>query len=712
MATVTGLTATEMNARRNEMIVDGEVVGDNLILERYDGTTIDAGNVRGPQGVPGGGGAVASVNGETGVVVLTADDVPDGADFHFVNDAEKLALATLTDIDDRLASASANGFGSVWLDDFAGADDDAKLADALSAIGADTYTRPIAFGTGERLLTDSINQPPDRTTFIGVPGPMSFGELGKPVGTRVRMDVAGPFINVTSPMYGLGVSNIDFYSTRSDTEFIRSTGAGVLWAFVGETLQFRGFYGVLGSAEYKCLMNFCRMHGNWQINGFHNTPIHVGGSDHEFFKDSLNIGSGGLGPDGGAGGQNYMMIFQGVANSHVGPIYLSCNNGWRGVSVGGTRTGNRGLFFHGMRSEGQNGSATSDGSLLYVNGGAVGFSQIVIAQGMTDPDLTGPENPDGVPDGGLIVIEGSDTQVAIDQMCVWHALGVSSDVPIVYVKKSSTPAVPLPVSPLVNISNVQMGGKSGTPTWTRIPVVKETGPGCVEADRTVEVVLPVIAEALTGAGNVTTEAVTSGTAITIDVPANIENGHVLVAAIHGRNNTAVYTTPPAGWTAVTPISDNTTAGVIRLYTHVVTDVTTEPADYTWSGGTSGRHVGMMFIVEGALTSSVVGVAGAVSGANIATDQMTPGSITTATINALLLCFVMGNTASGGAAIFSTTSGMALVGTAGTATGSAESGIAVFSEHRPSAGGTGTRTTQADRDIVSGLGYMISIKSAG
>ena len=34
----------------NASIVDGEVVGDNLILTKFDTTTIDAGNVRGPAG--------------------------------------------------------------------------------------------------------------------------------------------------------------------------------------------------------------------------------------------------------------------------------------------------------------------------------------------------------------------------------------------------------------------------------------------------------------------------------------------------------------------------------------------------------------------------------------------------------------------------------------------------------------------------------------
>lgn len=50
MATVTGLTAERMLQVEAQTVVDGEVVGDHLILTKHDGTTIDAGDVRGPQG--------------------------------------------------------------------------------------------------------------------------------------------------------------------------------------------------------------------------------------------------------------------------------------------------------------------------------------------------------------------------------------------------------------------------------------------------------------------------------------------------------------------------------------------------------------------------------------------------------------------------------------------------------------------------------------
>lgn len=48
--TVTGFTAARMKLIEDSAIIDGEIVGDNLILTRYDESTIDAGNVRGPMG--------------------------------------------------------------------------------------------------------------------------------------------------------------------------------------------------------------------------------------------------------------------------------------------------------------------------------------------------------------------------------------------------------------------------------------------------------------------------------------------------------------------------------------------------------------------------------------------------------------------------------------------------------------------------------------
>ena len=57
MTTVTGLTADRMLTIEGSSVVDGDVVGNNLVLTKFNGSTIDAGNVRGPQGPKGDTGA-------------------------------------------------------------------------------------------------------------------------------------------------------------------------------------------------------------------------------------------------------------------------------------------------------------------------------------------------------------------------------------------------------------------------------------------------------------------------------------------------------------------------------------------------------------------------------------------------------------------------------------------------------------------------------
>ena len=53
MGVATGYTADHMGLIEAACIVSGAVVGDHLILSRNDGTTVDAGNVRGSQGIQG-----------------------------------------------------------------------------------------------------------------------------------------------------------------------------------------------------------------------------------------------------------------------------------------------------------------------------------------------------------------------------------------------------------------------------------------------------------------------------------------------------------------------------------------------------------------------------------------------------------------------------------------------------------------------------------
>lgn len=71
MATVTGYTAARMKQIEDSAVVDGDVIGSNLILTQRNGVTINAGSVIGPQGIQG-------PPGPTSIVVCTSTTRPIG----------------------------------------------------------------------------------------------------------------------------------------------------------------------------------------------------------------------------------------------------------------------------------------------------------------------------------------------------------------------------------------------------------------------------------------------------------------------------------------------------------------------------------------------------------------------------------------------------------------------------------------------------------
>lgn len=75
MTTVTSYTAARMQEIEDSAIVDGNIVGSNLILSRHDGATIDAGSVVGPTGPAGPAGSLflgyaQTVVGQSGVTAV------------------------------------------------------------------------------------------------------------------------------------------------------------------------------------------------------------------------------------------------------------------------------------------------------------------------------------------------------------------------------------------------------------------------------------------------------------------------------------------------------------------------------------------------------------------------------------------------------------------------------------------------------------------
>lgn len=82
MTTITGLTAERMLEIEANSVVGGSISGNDLILTKHDGSTLDAGNVRGPAG---------PIGTPPRVTILPATPT-DGDEVHYVADATKGVL--------------------------------------------------------------------------------------------------------------------------------------------------------------------------------------------------------------------------------------------------------------------------------------------------------------------------------------------------------------------------------------------------------------------------------------------------------------------------------------------------------------------------------------------------------------------------------------------------------------------------------------------
>src|SRR3954466_8854787 len=123
MATITGLTAERMLEIEAASVVDGDVVGNDLILARKDGSIINAGNVRGPAGPTGPmGSALAVVTAQQLLDVGQAGQIRAGrvltpGDFTNMGLSAPLGLWNLSNLNDSSGNTrNLTNKGSVTFD--------------------------------------------------------------------------------------------------------------------------------------------------------------------------------------------------------------------------------------------------------------------------------------------------------------------------------------------------------------------------------------------------------------------------------------------------------------------------------------------------------------------------------------------------------------------------------------------------------------------
>jgi len=384
----------------------------------------------------------------------------------------------IIDVSDRadqaisLAQANASGGvpGVVQLDSFVGATDDAKLDAALSYAGAQTRIPAIQFSNRLTTLNTVGRIPFNGMKLIGPGGSAGPKNLelnsGKYVTHQVRLNVGNgtsSWFNGTGSIYDVYIGDLAFQGGGSVAQFWHQA-SGTLYACQFHALTHYNFKHVFGTPAAKALMTQVVFSGHWTCLNFWDTPFTIGGSDNNFWMSGY-INMGPSQSDQQVGGGKFQFSFDGVGKTNVGYMYVSCNNGWRGIRISGN-SGNALNFYGGMyegykpsgvQANGQ--SLRCDGSLIRVEGGGNAFFGPWIAFGMDKPDAN---------NHGLVEILGGDTAFYRPTF----ALGATPEsTPMVYASGGT-----------VTVRDAAPATLNST--WTQAPLVTAAG-GTIRSDDSV-----------------------------------------------------------------------------------------------------------------------------------------------------------------------------------------------------------------------------------
>lgn len=351
------------------------------------------------------------------------------------------------------SGAGVADFGSVALDSFAGANDDAKLTAALSAVGADTFPRTIqltnrsySFATAGRVPFESMR----------IAGPRGYSNPERNGGTsemacRLHLTGTGAWFASTAEVFSVSMSNLSFVGGSGAWVI----GGGSNWYCLSMRDIFAsGLRSVIGSISQKCLLTAASFTGDWEINNCYDLFFHGGGSDNVFWSDGILIDAA-VAYDGA--GQAHIWM-DGMDKSYVGPIYCTARGEWSAIRQTGQAFNSTGsnqgaMYYNGCRIEGMNPDTPTYGALVRVEGGIAIFHGCNFNFAMADPSNAGIGRTD------LGVIQHTGGQLIVDNCTYDRANGVSETVPFVYTNTSADCCV-------TKIMRSSRGG-----TWTGRPRV-------------------------------------------------------------------------------------------------------------------------------------------------------------------------------------------------------------------------------------------------
>jgi hypothetical protein len=239
--------------------------------------------------------------------------------------------------DAQTQAAAATGgtadFGAVLLDSFTGANDDAKLTNALSGVAADTYKRTIRLKNRLYSFTTA-----NRAAFNGmrISGPSGYSNADKGSvyeAGEVNLGFAGPwFHNNTVDVWDVSLRGLSFKGSSGATVLGNNDSAHSWWRLHMRDISSSGLKSVLGTQTQAILMTGAFLDGFWEINNSFNSAFHMGGSDNRLFMNGGFLDSG-TAFNSTAGQAHLWLDF--CENTVVGGLYITCEGPWGGVLVDG-----------------------------------------------------------------------------------------------------------------------------------------------------------------------------------------------------------------------------------------------------------------------------------------------------------------------------------------------------------------------------------------
>lgn len=264
--------------------------------------------------------------------------------------------------------------GAVNLDEFAGADDDAKLTAAMAYASAQTYRPGIMFPARQVNLSQGGRTPYNGMRLLGPPG--SEYSKNREIGAAlVNHEIRLTCGNGTSSwfvgngdMYDIVMAGLMIYGNSTTQVYHGPYPGANLYSCLFHAIQGYGLYAFLGNEATSAAMTQVIFSGHWDFHGIKGTQIYAAGSDNSFWQSGyINMNT----PSSTAGLGRPAFRFN-VSKTTFGYMYHTNEGGWKGLQLDGSATSGGNVILGGSY-EGRAIDNPATDSTIYITGGTHTF---------------------------------------------------------------------------------------------------------------------------------------------------------------------------------------------------------------------------------------------------------------------------------------------------------------------------------------------------